>query len=68
MEQFCSENDIDYELCGKVIVATSEDESVRLHTILKRGQANGVNCELISKERLKEIEPHASGVAAIHVP
>ena len=68
MEQFCSENDIDYELCGKVIVATSGDESFRLHTILKRGQANGVNCELISKERLKEIEPHASGVAAIHVP
>ena len=41
MEQFCSENDIDYELCGKVIVATSEDESVRLHTILNAARQMG---------------------------
>ena len=68
MERFCSEYGIDYELCGKVIVATSEDETTRLQTIFERGQANGVNCQLITKERLKEIEPHTAGVRAIHVP
>ena len=68
MERFCSEYGINYELCGKVIVATSREETTRLQTIFERGQANGVNCQLITKERLKEIEPHAAGVRAIHVP
>ena len=68
MERFCSEYGINYELCGKVIVATSREETTRLQTIFERGQANGVNCQLISKERLKEIEPHAAGVGAIYVP
>jgi L-2-hydroxyglutarate oxidase len=68
MEKFCKEHGIDYELCGKVIVATSKDEFERLDAIYDRGKANGVNCELISKERLQEIEPYANGVAAVHVP
>jgi L-2-hydroxyglutarate oxidase len=68
MENFCKDHDIDYELCGKVIVATSKDEVGRLDAIYDRGKANGVNCELISKERLQEIEPYANGVAAVHVP
>jgi len=68
MERFCAEHGIDYELCGKVIVATHEDERDRLKGIYQRGQANGVNCELIPQEKLHEIEPHATGIAAIHVP
>jgi L-2-hydroxyglutarate oxidase len=68
MEKFCADHGIDYELCGKVIVATQEEEIGRLEAIYQRGQANGVSCELISKERLKEIEPHAAGIKAIHVP
>ena len=68
MERFCGEHGIDYELCGKVIVATHEDEIDRLKAIYQRGQANGVNCELIPKDKLREIEPHAAGIAAIHVP
>ena len=68
MENFCKDHDIDYELCGKVIVATSKDEVGRLDDIYDRGKANAVNCELISKERLQEIEPYANGVAAVHVP
>src|SRR5207237_6626582 len=39
-----------------------------LDTILERGRANGVRCEMISRERLLEIEPHAAGIRAIHVP
>ena len=68
MEQFCGEHGIDYELCGKVIVATNKGETERLGAIFERGKANGVNCEIISGERLREIEPHAAGLEAIHVP
>ena len=68
MEEFCAEHGVPYEICGKVIVATNEAELPQLETIYSRGQANGVVCELIGSERLKELEPHAPGVRAIHVP
>ena len=68
MERFCGEHGIDYELCGKVIVATNKDECDRLRAILERGQANGINCDIISQEQLREVEPHAAGMEAIHVP
>jgi L-2-hydroxyglutarate oxidase len=68
MEQFCAENGIAYDLCGKVIVATSEAELPALQMIFERGQANGVNCEMIGRERLLELEPHVNGIRAIHVP
>ena len=68
MEQFCAEQDIDYEICGKVIVATEDAETPSLERIFERGQANGVKCELISRDRLLELEPHVRGVKAIHVP
>jgi L-2-hydroxyglutarate oxidase LhgO len=68
MEEFCRREGIPFELCGKVIVATDEAERGRLLGIYDRGQANGVDCELIGPERLHDLEPHAAGVAAIHVP
>lgn len=68
MEEFCTAEGIPYELCGKVIVAVTPDELPRLATIFERGQANGVQCEMIGPERLAELEPYAAGVQAIHVP
>ena len=68
MEQFCREHDIPFELCGKVIVATTDDQRPALENIFQRGRANGVTCETIGRERLLELEPHVAGVAAIHVP
>ena len=68
MEAFCEKEEIDHEICGKVIVALDDSEVERMQNIHERGKANGVNCSLISKERLAEIEPHAAGVGAIHVP
>lgn len=68
MEAFCAAEGVPYEICGKVIVATAEDELPRLQTLYERGQANGVACELIGPDRLREIEPHAAGIKAIHVP
>jgi L-2-hydroxyglutarate oxidase len=68
MERFCADHEIDYEICGKVIVAVAERELPLLETIYERGRANGVRCELIGRERLNELEPHAAGIRAIHVP
>ncbi|MCB0020214.1 MAG: L-2-hydroxyglutarate oxidase [Anaerolineales bacterium] len=68
LETFCEQENIPFDRCGKVIVAVSEDELPGLQTIYERGQANGVRCEMISQERLAEIEPHTAGIAAIHVP
>lgn len=68
MEAFCEQEGIPYELCGKVIVAVDAAEQERLQAIYERGQANGVTCEMISRDRLLELEPHVAGVAAIHVP
>ena len=68
MEEFCKEEEITYEICGKVIIATKEDEIPALEQILSRGQANGVNCEKIDQLQLKELEPHVNGISGIHVP
>lgn len=68
MQHFCQANDIPYDLCGKVIVAIDESELPALKNIHERGKANGVACEWIERDRLLEIEPHAAGIAAIHVP
>ena len=68
MEEFCREQEIDHELCGKIIVALNDEEIPRMEKIYERGKANGVRCEIIPQERMREIEPHAAGVSAIHVP
>lgn len=68
MQEFCQQEGIPFDLCGKVIVATEESERERLHRIFDRGLQNGVQCELINQQRLQEIEPHVAGVEAIHVP
>jgi L-2-hydroxyglutarate oxidase LhgO len=68
MEEFCEAEGVPYEICGKVIVAVSEEEFPQLEQIYQRGQENGVRCEMISAERLAELEPHTAGIKAIHVP
>src|SRR5690606_25814158 len=60
MEAFCRDHGVAYENCGKVIVAVSEEERPLLAKIFERGQQNGIRCELIGPERLKELEPHAA--------
>ena len=69
MEDFCEEQGIEHRMVGKVIVATDEREFPIMDNLLERGKANGVNCEMISRERLLELEPYVtSGLKAIHVP
>jgi L-2-hydroxyglutarate oxidase len=68
MEEFCRQHDVPFDICGKVIVAVDESELPALERIYERGQANGVACEIIDRERLHELEPHSAGIKAIHVP
>ena len=67
--QFCDENGVPYEICGKVVVATTDEELPRLEELRRRGEANGLGgLETIGAERLKELEPHATGIKGLHVP
>ena len=68
MYAFCERHDIKVERCGKVIVATTEGELPRLKMIHERGQANGVPCEMIDRDRLRDLEPHANALQAVHSP
>ncbi len=69
MEEFCDEQGIAHRMVGKVIVATDEKELPAMNNLFERGQANGVTCEMIGRERLLELEPHVTtGIKAIHVP
>jgi L-2-hydroxyglutarate oxidase len=69
MVEFCQTHSIDHEVCGKLVVAASEDELPRLHGLFERGQQNGLRgLRLLNPNELKEIEPHAAGVGAIHAP
>jgi len=69
MVEFCREHGISHNVCGKVIVATNEDERPRLEELRMRGEANGLTgLRLIGSEELRELEPHASGLQALLVP
>jgi (S)-2-hydroxyglutarate dehydrogenase len=68
MTAFCDEEDVPYVRCGKVIVAHDETERSPLAAIEQRGRANGVAVERLDASGLQAVEPHASGVAALHVP
>ena len=67
MEAFCSEHAIPWNQCGKLIVAIDESELPALDKIFQRGIANGVDCRKVDQLEMREIEPYAAGIAAIHV-
>ncbi len=66
--EFCQEHCVAYEICGKVIVATEPEEMPSLRNLYERGVKNGLEVEKIGPEELKELEPHATGIAALKVP
>jgi L-2-hydroxyglutarate oxidase len=67
MVAFCQEYGIEHEICGKVIVATDEQELPRLENLYQRGVDNGIKVQKITPEQVKEIEPHVSCVGGIRV-
>lgn len=67
--QFCENNEIKYDLCGKIIVATQKEELTALTNIFDRGVANGLEgIKKINAQEIKEIEPHCAGIEGIWVP
>jgi (S)-2-hydroxyglutarate dehydrogenase len=69
MKRFCQENGVPYEECGKLVVATTDDEVPRLEALHERGIANGVpGLRMMPREEFRQIEPHCEGVRALHVP
>jgi L-2-hydroxyglutarate oxidase LhgO len=69
MKEFCGQHGIRVDPIGKVIVATSEGELPRLQALFERGIANGVQgLRLLDRDHLREIEPHAAAIRAIHSP
>ncbi len=67
MVDFCRDNGIEFEICGKVIVATQEKELAQLDKLYERGVQNELHVKRIEARELKEIEPHVAGLAAIRV-
>lgn len=67
MLAFCDEHSIKYEMTGKLIVATSEEELPRLQPLYERGTENGLALEIIGPEGIAEIEPHVKAIQAIWV-
>lgn len=66
---FCDRENVPYDLCGKIVVATKPDEVGQLDTLFERGQQNGLGgLRRLNLPALREIEPHVAGVAGIFVP
>ncbi|MEX0813024.1 MAG: L-2-hydroxyglutarate oxidase [Chitinophagales bacterium] len=66
---FCYKHEVDYEICGKVIVATEKSEVPVLDEILKKGKANGLEgIQKIDRAEILEKEPHCAGIVGIWVP
>ncbi|MBS4189783.1 L-2-hydroxyglutarate oxidase [Bacillus sp. FJAT-49705] len=68
MTEFCQTHGIDHDICGKVIVATKQEELPLLENLYKRGLQNQLAIQKIGVDELKEIEPHVNGLGAIRVP
>jgi L-2-hydroxyglutarate oxidase len=69
MVEFCREHSIPHEICGKLVVAADEAELPRLRDLHERGLANGLEgLRMLGPQEMREIEPHAGGVAALRVP
>lgn len=68
MTEFCQTHGIDHDICGKVIVATKQEELPLLENLYQRGLQNELAIQKIGVDELKEIEPHVNGLGAIRVP
>lgn len=69
LKEFCAEHGLPYDEVGKVLVALDGAEELRLGAIAERARANGVpGVRVIDRAELRELEPHVTGIAALHSP
>ncbi|HEX2052753.1 MAG TPA: L-2-hydroxyglutarate oxidase [Actinomycetota bacterium] len=66
--RFCRDEGIPHEIVGQLVVAVEEEERGVLRDLEAQGQQNGVPAEVISAERMRDLEPHVAGVEALHIP
>jgi L-2-hydroxyglutarate oxidase len=67
--RFCAGHGIPHERCGKIVVATRQKELPRLDELERRGRANGLQgLRRLDPEEIRRHEPHAAGIAGLHVP
>ncbi len=67
--EFCLRHDIPHEICGKLVVATSESELPGLTSLERRAGENGLTgVRMLAPAEFRKIEPHAAGLRALHVP
>ena len=66
---FCKKEDIKYDLCGKVVVATRPEQISILDGLFERGKQNGLDgFKMLNAEQIKEYEPHVVGLKGFFVP
>lgn len=69
LHRFCQQHEVPFESCGKLIVATSEEELPRLDELYRRGVGNGLQqLRVLQADEIREYEPQAAGLRGIHVP
>jgi L-2-hydroxyglutarate oxidase len=69
MTDFCIKHNIPHEICGKLVVSTNQEESIKLNELFDRGTKNGLkNLRKLNKQQMLEIEPNVGGIEALHVP
>jgi L-2-hydroxyglutarate oxidase len=67
--EFAENNNIDYDVCGKIVLATNKREAKKLLQLKINGEKNGLNnLKILDSNELKEIEPNAVGNSALYVP
>jgi L-2-hydroxyglutarate oxidase len=67
--QFAKNNNIDYDVCGKIVLATNKREAKKLLQLKINGEKNGLkDLKILDSNELKEIEPNAVGKSALYVP
>ncbi|MFD3589431.1 L-2-hydroxyglutarate oxidase [Streptomyces sp. NPDC058683] len=69
LREYCQDRELPYQEIGKLVVAVREDELSRMENLYQRARNNHVpELRRISREEIKELEPHAGGIAALHSP
>ncbi|MEU9387448.1 L-2-hydroxyglutarate oxidase [Streptomyces sp. NPDC048279] len=69
LREYCQDRRLPYQEIGKLVVAVREDELGRMENLYQRARNNHVpELRRISREEIRELEPHAGGIAALHSP
>jgi L-2-hydroxyglutarate oxidase len=66
---FCDQESVQYQLCGKIVVATNSEQIQQLNELERRGKANGLSrMTRLNAAEIRDFEPHCAGSAGLHVP